>query len=81
MPHGERVLDLGCGINNYQDSFSGDYYGIYAEYIAQASTRFTGRFAVMDCTKLDFPDGFLDNVFTIATAHHLNDVQFVWMVH
>ena len=82
MPHAGRILDLGCGIGNYRDSFIGDYYGIdiHAEYIEQARTRLNGRFAVMDCTKLNFSDGFFDNVVTIATTHHLDDVQFVQMV-
>lgn len=82
MPEHGRVLDLGCGIGNYRDGFAGDYFGIdiNPDYIEQASVRLAGRFSVMDCTRLDFPDGFFDNIVTIATTHHLDDAQFQSMV-
>ena len=42
--------------------------------------RLAVRFSVMDCTQLDFPDGFLDNIVTIATTHLLDDALFQSMV-
>lgn len=42
--------------------------------------RLVGRFSVMDCTQLNFPDGFFDNIVTIATTHHLDDALFQSMV-
>lgn len=77
-----RVLDVGCGIGNYRDSFGPNYVGIdiNPDYIETARQRYGGRFEVMDASKLDFPENSFDDVITIATTHHLTDEEFVAMV-
>lgn len=79
---GRRILDLGCGIGNYRDLFSGGYMGvdINPDYIAYARRRFCDRFEVMDGAQLSFNGETFDDVVTIATTHHLSDEQFVAMV-
>jgi SAM-dependent methyltransferase len=77
-----RVLDVGCGIGNYRDSFGENYVGvdINPDYIETARRRFAGRFEVMDAADLHPIGGSFDDVVTIATTHHLTDEQFVAMV-
>lgn len=77
-----RVLDVGCGIGNYRNSFGGEYVGvdINRAYIETARQRFSGRFEVMDAAALHAVGESFDDVVTIATTHHLDDNQFVSMV-
>lgn len=77
-----RVLDVGCGIGNYRGMFGANYVGIdiNPDYIETARQRYSGRFEVMDASRLDFPPGSFDDVITIATTHHLTDEEFVAMV-
>jgi SAM-dependent methyltransferase len=77
-----RVLDVGCGIGNYRDSFGENYVGvdINPAYIERARRRFAGRFEVMDATDLHSIGEKFDDIVTIATTHHLTDEQFVAMV-
>jgi SAM-dependent methyltransferase len=77
-----RVLDVGCGIGNYRDSFGETYVGvdINPEYIETARQRFSGRFEVMNAAELRPLGERFDDVVTIATTHHLTDEEFVAMV-
>lgn len=79
---GRLVLDLGCGIGNYRESFRGPYVGIdiNPRYIDAARKRFPDRFETMDCTDLRFADASFDEVVTIATTHHLDDRGLLKMV-
>jgi len=76
------VLDVGCGIGNFRDSFRGHYIGIdiNSRYIDMARKRFPDRFEVMDCTSLGFSNDSFDEVVSVATTHHLNDDAFAKMV-
>lgn len=73
----ESILDIGCGIGNYRECFNGNYFGvdINSDYIAACRTRHFGTFETMDATDLKFDDGSFDTVVTVATTHHLDDVQ------
>ena len=78
---GRRVLDLGCGLGAYRDCFSQNYTGIDINpaYLERARLTGPGRFECMDCTDLQFPESSFDDVVTIATTHHLDDVQVIKM--
>jgi SAM-dependent methyltransferase len=73
----DRVLDLGCGIGALSEALDCDYYGIDSNphYIRSARRRFRGRFEVMDCAALAFPDAHFDHVISVAVFHHLDDAQ------
>jgi len=77
-----RVLDIGCGIGNYRDSFAGVYVGcdLNAEYVQAARRRHGGQFDVMDACALTYSDDAFDHTVTIATTHHLNDSQLDTMI-
>ncbi len=79
---GRLILDSGCGIGNYRESFRGPYVGIdiNPRYIDAARKRYPDRFEVMDCTDLKFPDSSFDEVVTIATTHHLDNDGLARMV-
>src|SRR5215475_1762986 len=49
-----RVLDVGCGIGNYRNSFGKNYVGVdnNPDYIETARRCFAGRFEVMDAADL-----------------------------
>lgn len=72
-----RILDLGCGIGNFRNNLSDDYYGIdiNRNYIKHARSMHTGSFEVMDGTDLSFADNYFNHVISIATLHHMNDHQ------
>lgn len=74
---GDAVLDLACGTGAYRDCFGADYTGIdiNPHYIADARAALPGRFEVMDCTELTFPDASFDAVVSIAATHHLDEAQ------
>jgi ubiquinone/menaquinone biosynthesis C-methylase UbiE len=83
VPPGRRVLDLGCGIGNYRDEFTGTYTGLdlNPDYIAAARKRYENdRLDVADATALQFPADSFDDVVSIAITHHLDDKQLVAMV-
>lgn len=77
-----KLLDVGCGTGNYRGFFTGTYVGVdvNADYIELCKQRLPGTFLVMDGTRLDFPDASFDEVFTVATTHHLDDAQLGRMV-
>jgi ubiquinone/menaquinone biosynthesis C-methylase UbiE len=78
----DTVLDLACGIGNYRELLGGHYFGadLNAEYIESARARYPGNWAVMDCSKLTYPDAMFDHVVTIAATHHLDAEQIEGMV-
>src|SRR5262245_37356026 len=78
----ETLLDVGCGPGHYRSSFNCQYSGIdiNPDYIRMASSRLDGRFAIMDCTRLEFADETFDHVVSVAILHHLTDDQVVQMV-
>ena len=77
-----EILELGCGVGGFRDSFPASYTGIDINpgYVKQARASLPGKFAVMDCTSLNYPDESFDEVVTIATTHHLNGDQLAMMV-
>jgi len=77
-----KLLDVGCGTGGYRSSFQCDYWGVdnNPDYIEKANANLDGHFAVMDATRLDFPDASFDHIITIATLHHLDDAQVIQMV-
>jgi len=78
----KHVLDLGCGIGSFRPYFSGPYTGIDINpaYVAKARTLQSGTFEAMDCTRLGFSDGSFDEVVTIATTHHIDDLEMADMI-
>jgi SAM-dependent methyltransferase len=82
-PDADRhVLEIGCGIGASRPLFAGDYTGIdiNPDYIRVARQTLSGRFEVMDASKLSFPPGSFDDAVSIATGHHLSDDQLAAMV-
>ncbi len=79
---GGKILDIGCGIGNYRECFSGEYVGvdINENYIEYARQHLSGTFEVMDAANLTFSRASFDHAVTIATTHHLTDVQFIAMI-
>ena len=77
-----RVLDMGCGIGGFRSMFGGVYHGIDVNprYIETARKLHSGMFEMMDCTELKFAENTLDHVVTIATTHHLSDLQLIQTV-
>jgi SAM-dependent methyltransferase len=79
---GRRVLEIGCGVGSSRPLFTEDYTGIdiNPDYIASAKAHFTGNFYVMDAAHLSFEPNSFDDAVSIATTHHLSDVQLAAMV-
>lgn len=79
---GASVIDLACGVGAYRELFPVRYHGvdINPDYIAAASGRYEGSFQVMDCTRLEFPDGSFDHAVTIAGTHHFDDQGLLAML-
>jgi ubiquinone/menaquinone biosynthesis C-methylase UbiE len=80
VPYSEQtsIVDLGCGTGSTSDVVVGRYSGIdiNPSYIGTAQRRYpNASFHHMDCTKLALPDGSFDLATSIATTHHLDDVQ------
>jgi SAM-dependent methyltransferase len=77
-----RVLEIGCGVGSSRPLFQGDYTGIdiNPDYIDRARRNLTGRFMVMDASRMPFADGSFDDAVSIATGHHLSDEQLAGMV-
>lgn len=72
------ILDLGCGTGTTSGVAAGRYSGadINPDYISTARQRYPkASFYHMDCSKLSFPDQSFDMATTIATTHHLNDLE------
>lgn len=79
---GRRVLEIGCGTGSARPLFAGDYTGIDINpgYIGQAQRNFAGTFQTMDAGALPFAPKSFDDAVTIATCHHLSDLQLASMV-
>jgi|SRR5581483_2977092 len=71
----DSILDVGCGIGGFRPLFPELYTGIdiNPSYISHAASRYPGRFEIMSCTDIRFPDRSFDNVFSVAMFHHLKD--------
>lgn len=71
------VLDVGCGSGNYTYQFSllsGKVKGIdHSEYIFNKNPH--KDIAVMDATRMDFPDNSFDVVFCSDTLHHIPEYE------
>lgn len=77
-PAGATILDIGCGVGAHRKFFPDVRYrgiDINPEYIARATRHHGDGFAVMDATRLEYPDGHFDLTLCVATFHHLNDGQ------
>ncbi|MBN2370892.1 MAG: class I SAM-dependent methyltransferase [Vicinamibacteria bacterium] len=71
-----RTLDLGCGPGAFARHFPADSYvgvDINARYIGYARRRFHGDFRVGDARRLEFPDGFFNQVLIFGLLHHVDD--------
>jgi SAM-dependent methyltransferase len=77
-----RVLDLGCGTGATRRIMPARYCGIdiNPDYVAAAKRNHAdGEFVHMDATKLTFDAGSFDEVISVATTHHLDDMQLAAM--
>lgn len=77
------VLDLGCGTGSSRYLVPGRYCGIDINpaYVAAAKKNHPNdEFVAMDATRLTFGDASFDEVFTVATTHHLDDSQLQAMI-
>lgn len=76
--HGENILDLACGVGDHRHCFPREgYYGLdfNSNYIETAKKESGGSFSVMDCTQLGFAPNSFDNIFCMASTHHLSPEQ------
>jgi SAM-dependent methyltransferase len=80
LPEGGRILDVACGLGA-STSRLGERHGpanitginVSAAQIADARQRAPGsEFAVMDATRLDFPDNHFDAVICVEAAFHFD---------
>nr|WP_254968871.1 methyltransferase domain-containing protein [Cyanobium sp. CH-040] len=86
LPHGARVLDVGCGIGGSARILARDYgldvlgISISPAQIERARLLTPGdlphcRFAVMDALDLKLPDGGFDAVWSVEACPHMPDKQ------
>lgn len=87
---GECVLDFGCGNGRLIEIFKGkkiDYTGLdisknlieitkkkYQDNFPEAIQK--AEFLQTDGFSIPFPDGYFDNIYSIAVLHHIPSVQF-----
>lgn len=74
---GEQILDLGCGNGRLLKLFKNldiEYTGVdnSAQLLEQARTHFANQnFILADMNQLPFEDNAFDQIYCIATLHHL----------
>ena len=75
-PRPGSVLDIGCGVGAHRPFFPTQRYtgiDINPAYVSMAARAYGDGFQVMDASRLQFGNATFDNVFTVATCHHLDD--------
>lgn len=82
-----RLLDMGCGTGELAANFikaGYDYYGvdILPERIEYARKTYPkGTFHVMDAGRLEYADGYFDQILITGVLHHLSDDQVRSVAH
>ena len=74
----EKVLDIGCGLGNFNKATNGEYTGVdlNKSFINFANKNYSNKnknFVIMDVTKLKFKNKSFDKSMFISMLHHFSD--------
>ncbi|MDP7244489.1 MAG: class I SAM-dependent methyltransferase [Flavobacteriales bacterium] len=74
----EKVLDIGCGLGNFNQATDGPYIGVdlNKSFINFANKNYSNKnknFVIMDVTKLKFKNKSFDKSMFISMLHHFSD--------
>ncbi len=71
-----KILDIGCGNGRNMKNKKYDFYGVdNCEKFVEMAKKITPNVILSDMTSLPFPDNYFDGIISIASFHHLSDVN------